>query len=218
MSTSMVLKLDHRTHDGMLLQEDYRVVMNDYEKDHPKPPRRQKRARDPAELKRPQSAYFFFLADFRELFKVRQVLILLFFIACRMVLSTAPSLSLPNLVIMPACTVMCSMWVRPCTAIHCNQGASRMVSLLKSIHKEVVRVPAAGSQNDLLQSAQSPCLGTSHCPNKSERVVLKSLPSRAHSTDLLLVSCQLAGVTAHPSLLKLQDMNACKCPGRCNET
>ncbi|KAL3152984.1 hypothetical protein ABBQ38_012012 [Trebouxia sp. C0009 RCD-2024] len=48
---------------------DYRVVMTEYEKDHPKPPRRQKRARDPSELKRPQSAYFFFLADFRELYK-----------------------------------------------------------------------------------------------------------------------------------------------------
>lgn len=53
-----------------LLQADYRVVMTEYEKDHPKPPRRQKRARDPSELKRPQSAYFFFLADFRELYKV----------------------------------------------------------------------------------------------------------------------------------------------------
>ena len=44
--------------------------MTEYEKDHPKPPRRQKRTRDPSELKRPQSAYFFFLADFRELYKV----------------------------------------------------------------------------------------------------------------------------------------------------
>lgn len=52
------------------MQADYRVVMTEYEKDHPKPPRRQKRARDPSELKRPQSAYFFFLADFRELYKV----------------------------------------------------------------------------------------------------------------------------------------------------
>ena len=51
-------------------QADYRVVMAEYEKDHPKPPRRQKRARDPTELKRPQSAYFFFLADFREIYKV----------------------------------------------------------------------------------------------------------------------------------------------------
>ncbi|DBA70695.1 TPA: hypothetical protein ACH3X2_012071 [Trebouxia sp. C0005] len=48
---------------------DYRVIMAEYEKDHPKPPRRQKRARDPTELKRPQSAYFFFLADFREQYK-----------------------------------------------------------------------------------------------------------------------------------------------------
>ena len=53
------------------MQADYRVVMTEYEKDHPKPPRRQKRARDPSELKRPQSAYFFFLADFRELYKVQ---------------------------------------------------------------------------------------------------------------------------------------------------
>lgn len=45
--------------------------MTEYEKDHPKPPRRQKRTRDPSELKRPQSAYFFFLADFRELYKVQ---------------------------------------------------------------------------------------------------------------------------------------------------
>ncbi len=52
------------------LQADYRVTMAEYEKEHPKPPRRQKRARDPTELKRPQSAYFFFLADFRELYKV----------------------------------------------------------------------------------------------------------------------------------------------------
>lgn len=52
------------------MQAEYRVVMTEYEKDHPKPPRRQKRARDPSELKRPQSAYFFFLADFRELYKV----------------------------------------------------------------------------------------------------------------------------------------------------
>ena len=44
--------------------------MTEYEKDNPKPPRRQKRARDPTELKRPQSAYFFFLADFREEYKV----------------------------------------------------------------------------------------------------------------------------------------------------
>ena len=54
-----------------LMQADYRVVMTEYEKDHPKPPRRQKRTRDPSELKRPQSAYFFFLADFRELYKVQ---------------------------------------------------------------------------------------------------------------------------------------------------
>ena len=47
--------------------------MAEYEKDHPKPPRRQKRARDPSELKRPQSAYFFFLADFRELYKVELI-------------------------------------------------------------------------------------------------------------------------------------------------
>lgn len=54
----------------LLLQAEYRVIMAEYEKDHPKPPRRQKRARDPTELKRPQSAYFFFLADFREQYKV----------------------------------------------------------------------------------------------------------------------------------------------------
>ncbi|KAL0044112.1 hypothetical protein WJX82_010449 [Trebouxia sp. C0006] len=51
---------------------DYRVIMAEYEKGHPKPPRRQKRARDPTELKRPQSAYFFFLADFREQYKREQ--------------------------------------------------------------------------------------------------------------------------------------------------
>lgn len=51
-------------------QAEYRVTMAEYERDHPKPPRRQKRARDPTELKRPQSAYFFFLADFREGYKV----------------------------------------------------------------------------------------------------------------------------------------------------
>lgn len=55
---------------GCTLQADYKVVMADYERDHPKPPRRQKRVRDPAELKRPQSAYFFFLADFRDEYKV----------------------------------------------------------------------------------------------------------------------------------------------------
>ena len=54
----------------MCVQADYRVVMSEYEKEHPKPPRRQKRARDPTELKRPQSAYFFFLADFRQVYKV----------------------------------------------------------------------------------------------------------------------------------------------------
>lgn len=44
--------------------------MVEYDKDHPKPLRRAKKERDPAELKRPQSAYFFFLADFREEYKV----------------------------------------------------------------------------------------------------------------------------------------------------
>lgn len=47
----------------------YKVLIQEYEQEHPKPQRRQKKERDPSELKRPQSAYFFFLADFRLKFK-----------------------------------------------------------------------------------------------------------------------------------------------------
>jgi hypothetical protein len=57
-------------------KDNYKAEMVEYDKDHPKPLRRAKKERDPAELKRPQSAYFFFLADFREEYKVRTVFIL----------------------------------------------------------------------------------------------------------------------------------------------
>ncbi|KAK9846121.1 hypothetical protein WJX84_002860 [Apatococcus fuscideae] len=43
--------------------------MVEYEKEHPRPARRHKKERDPSQLKRPQSAYFFFLADYREAYK-----------------------------------------------------------------------------------------------------------------------------------------------------
>jgi len=47
----------------------YAAAMEQYNLEHPKPHRRPKKERDPGELKRPQSAYFFFLADFREAYK-----------------------------------------------------------------------------------------------------------------------------------------------------
>eukprot|EP00884_Botryococcus_braunii_P022172 jgi/Botrbrau1/8639/Bobra.0196s0033.1 len=46
----------------------YAVKIEQYQKDHPRPSRYEK-VRDPAELKRPQSGYFFFLAEFRQTFK-----------------------------------------------------------------------------------------------------------------------------------------------------
>lgn len=54
----------------MLLQAGYAIEMEKFSVEHPKPPRRPK-ARDPSELKRPQGAFFFFLEDFREKYRVR---------------------------------------------------------------------------------------------------------------------------------------------------
>ncbi|KAK9813100.1 hypothetical protein WJX72_009043 [[Myrmecia] bisecta] len=54
---------------SMKSKADYAVSIAEYERDHPKPPRRVRKERDPSELKRPQSAYFFFLADFRDEYK-----------------------------------------------------------------------------------------------------------------------------------------------------
>ena len=51
-------------------QAKYAKAMVEYEKEHPRPARRHKKERDPSQLKRPQSAYFFFLADYREAYKV----------------------------------------------------------------------------------------------------------------------------------------------------
>jgi hypothetical protein len=56
-------------HALLILQAQYAVNIEQYQKEHPRPSRYEK-VRDPAELKRPQSAYFFFLAEFREQFKV----------------------------------------------------------------------------------------------------------------------------------------------------
>ncbi|KAK9851540.1 hypothetical protein WJX84_008439 [Apatococcus fuscideae] len=47
----------------------YAKAMVEWEKEHPRPARRHKKERDPTQLKRPQSAYFFFLADYREAYK-----------------------------------------------------------------------------------------------------------------------------------------------------
>ncbi|CAD7703461.1 unnamed protein product [Ostreobium quekettii] len=47
----------------------YATAMEAYNQEHPKPHRRAKKERDPAEIKKPQSAYFFFLADFRDAYK-----------------------------------------------------------------------------------------------------------------------------------------------------
>ena len=54
----------------LYLQTKYAKAMVEYEKEHPRPARRHKKERDPSQLKRPQSAYFFFLADYREAYKV----------------------------------------------------------------------------------------------------------------------------------------------------
>ena len=51
-------------------QDEYKSLISKYEEDHPKQANRPKKERAPGELKRPQSAYFFFLADFRLQFKV----------------------------------------------------------------------------------------------------------------------------------------------------
>jgi len=59
----------HYEKQSMDAKDAYKAQMVEYDKDHPKPLRRAKKERDPAELKRPQSAYFFFLADFREEYK-----------------------------------------------------------------------------------------------------------------------------------------------------
>jgi len=50
-------------------KDAYKDLIAEYEKEHPKPLARVKKERAPGELKRPQSAYFFFLAVFREQFK-----------------------------------------------------------------------------------------------------------------------------------------------------
>lgn len=51
------------------MQADYASSRDSYLKMHPKPPRRPKLP-EPSDLKRPQSAYLFFLAEFRDNFKV----------------------------------------------------------------------------------------------------------------------------------------------------
>ncbi|XP_075263971.1 high mobility group-T protein-like [Convolutriloba macropyga] len=50
-------------------KDEYKSLISKYEEDHPKQANRPKKERAPGELKRPQSAYFFFLADFRLQFK-----------------------------------------------------------------------------------------------------------------------------------------------------
>lgn len=55
------------------MQSKYAKAMVEWEKEHPRPARRHKKERDPTQLKRPQSAYFFFLADYREAYKVRDL-------------------------------------------------------------------------------------------------------------------------------------------------
>lgn len=56
-----------------LLKAKYKELIVEYDKEHPKPDRHAKKERDPSELKRPQSAYFFFLSDFRIAYKVCHV-------------------------------------------------------------------------------------------------------------------------------------------------
>lgn len=48
---------------------EYARAMQQYTQEHPRPYRRSRNRRDPGDLKRPQSAYFFFLADFRNAYK-----------------------------------------------------------------------------------------------------------------------------------------------------
>jgi len=52
-------------------QSNYAKAMEDYNAAHPKPLRRGAGARESSELRRPQSAYSFFLTDFRRQYRVR---------------------------------------------------------------------------------------------------------------------------------------------------
>ena len=61
---------NNHTQPDLWVQSKYAKAMVEWEKEHPRPARRHKKERDPTQLKRPQSAYFFFLADYREAYKV----------------------------------------------------------------------------------------------------------------------------------------------------
>ncbi|EIE20040.1 hypothetical protein COCSUDRAFT_83556 [Coccomyxa subellipsoidea C-169] len=47
----------------------YAAEIAEYASAHPKPPKKRQRSREPGQLRRPTSAYFFFLNTFRDAFK-----------------------------------------------------------------------------------------------------------------------------------------------------
>ena len=51
-------------------QATYAAEIAEYASAHPKPPKKRQRSREPGQLRRPTSAYFFFLNTFRDAFKV----------------------------------------------------------------------------------------------------------------------------------------------------